>query len=551
MITSRALLQLRGEHEFSVPAMETPAPSPTAPPAQLSKAESIQLFVARARAANASFELTPENAPAIAEIVVRLDGLPLAIELAAARSKLLPPQAMLKRLSSRLEVLTGGARDAPARQQTLRNALDWDYDLLNEAEQRLFRRLAVFAGGFTIESALDVTWTGADDLELLELLDSLVVKSLLHRSETRSDEVRFESLKTIREYQYDKLDEAGEQERTVECFTEHFLKIAESGNSLTIGPEQVEWLEKLEREHDNLRAVLRWAADSDDSETFYRLCAALGPLWELRSYLSEGQYWYGLALSRKADVPSDLRAKALHGAGVLARGQGDLKRAREYLEEAIRLRRELGDELMLGVSLKHLGNVYIDMGDRTKARDLYDESLYIRRALGDVQGIAELLNNLGVLARFDERYEDALGFYAEALQLFDQVYDEPGAARLYMNMAEANLELGNFTEASRHCKKCMEMFLEMGSRWDMADCLEILATIASRRGDPVDAARLFGSAEALRELLKTPLPPAERATYDKRVVETRTLLDGTTFAVEWAKGRAMTYDETVDYALQI
>ncbi|MEA2432798.1 MAG: hypothetical protein QOG54_255 [Actinomycetota bacterium] len=551
LITSRSLLQLRGEHEFSVPAMETPQATSAPRLNQLAGAESIQLFVERARAANAGFELTPDNASDIADIVACLDGLPLAIELAAARSKLLPPQAMLKRLSSRLEVLTGGARDAPARQQTLRNALDWDYELLNGSEQELFRRLAVFAGGFTIESALAVTSTGADELDLLELLDSLVVKSLLHRSESGSDEVRFESLKTIREYQLDKLEEAGEGDETVVRFTSHFLALAESGNSLTIGPAQILWLEKLEREHDNLRAALRWAAESDDSETFYRLCAALGSLWELRSYLTEGQYWYGLALERKDDVPNALRAKALHGAGVLARGQGEFERAREYLDEAVHLRRVLGDEFMLGVTLKSLGNVFLDMNERDRARELYDESLYIRRMLGDTQGIAEVLNNLGLIARYDGRFEEALRSYGESLELFKRAVDEPGIARVYMNISEANLELGNLPEATRYCKLSIEMCREMGSRWDMADLLEILATIASRRGDAADAARLFGSAEALREILNTPLPPSERDVYGGRVVDTRSHLDGTTFAVEWAKGREMSYDEAVDYALKI
>ncbi|MEA2462019.1 MAG: hypothetical protein QOH90_2196 [Actinomycetota bacterium] len=341
LVTSRAALRLRDEQEYPIPPLGLPVLGAGIDPAELEKYEATQLFVERARASNPMFDPSPEEAAAIAEICARLDGLPLAIELAAARTRLLPPLAMLPRLSNTLKLLTGGPRDLPARQQTLRAALDWDYDLLTEEEQEVFRDLSVFTGGHSLEQAEAVV--GASDFDMLDTLDSLVSKSLLLQLEGEESEPRFSMLKTIREYALEKLQDGGGLDDTRRRHAALFLALAERAAPRLREEDQVRWLATLDREHDNMRAALRWADGAGDTETELRLAGALARFWEFRAHLSEGQQWLEEALSRAPGASADLRAMCLEGAGILARGQGEYKRATLLIEEAIKLRRELGD----------------------------------------------------------------------------------------------------------------------------------------------------------------------------------------------------------------
>jgi predicted ATPase len=548
MVTSRSVLRLRGEYEYPTPTMQIPEPR-SCRLEEVLQWESVRLFDERARAANPRFELTAENCDAVLEICRRLDGLPLALELAAARTKLLTPEAMLKRMDNRLQLLTGGSRDAPLRQRTLRDGLDWDYELLSAEEQMLFRGLAVFSGGFTLDSA-EAVLNGSDQvwLDVFNGIDSLAGKSLIRRESLDSDDLRFGTLKIIREYALEKLTESEELEEFQRRHAEYFTGFAERCASEIDGPVQSEWLVRLESEHGNLRSALRWA-HRHEPVLFTRLCAALGAFWEYRSYLTEGRYWLEVAIETRDGVPDELRAGVLNYAGIMARAQGDYDRGRARSEEAVSLWRSLGNQERLANALKNLGNIYLDTGDLERAAELYQESADLYRAAADRHGAAATLNNLGVLARMRGDWATAMTFYEEALTLFTEASDLQGRGRVLMNLGEARYEAGDLHAAARFCKDSLELFRDTGSKWAIADVLEILAAVASAMGDAEEAAKLFGAAEALRESLKTPLPPAEKETYEMRVLETRRKLDGSAFAVAWSWGRAMTLEEALDHAL--
>ena len=551
LVTSRAVLHLRGEYEFAAPTMDVPEPGVACNPDTWLLYESVRLFDERARASNPRFELTAKNCEAVFEICRRLDGLPLALELAAARTKLLTPEAMLKRMDNQLQLLTGGARDVPERQRTLRAALDWDYDLLSAEEQALFRGLAVFAGGFTFDSA-EAVINGGDQvwLDVFEGIDSLAGKSLIRRESDSTDaDLRFGTLKVIREYATERLKESGDTADLQRRLAAYLQALAEEAEAAIREPDAAVFLDRLEREHDNIRACLQWAS-TGDPEAALALAGALGAFWAYRSYLTEGRYWLDLTLTQAPNAAPELQARAAIGAGILARGQGDYARAEELLMRCVELRRPLGDDPELSRALKNLGNVYIDTDRLDLAVRYYEESMEVARRLGDVRGVADTFNNLGVVARLQGDWLAATSRYEESLAIFRDLHDDIGVARVLMNLGEARLEAGDFVAAARHCKESLAIFHAKGSHWDIADVLEVLAAVETGRNAPREAARLFGAAEALRELLKTPLPPSEREPYEQRVVDARMKLDGTAFAMAWSLGRSMNLEEAVDHALK-
>jgi tetratricopeptide (TPR) repeat protein len=510
----------------------------------------VKLFVDRAESANSSFELTAENLPTVAEICDALDGLPLAIELAAARMKLLTPEAMLPRLFHRLSLLTGGPRDVPERQKTLRATLDWDYDLLGDEEQRAFRRLAVFAGGFRLSEAEAVCLFDEDPAtDVLELVESLVSKSLIRQTFAGTGEPRFGLLRTLREYAFDRLEGAGEDARVRDLHAGVFRTIALNAAPRLRSKDQAEWLDLLEVEHDNMRAALRWLARSGQSTHELELAGALARFWETRGHLSEGQRWLEGALSRGSGARPALRADALDGAGILARSQGELKRATLLLEECVALRRELDDTLALAISLRNLGNVHFDRGDYVTPGKLYEESLELMKAEGDDAGVADAYNNLGVLATFSDDWDIAGELYLSALEIFRERSDTQGIARALMNLGEVRLVQGNYEEAGRLTRESLGLFQEVGSQWDTCYLFENLAAVLRMQKRPVDAAKLLGAAEALRELLGAPLPPAEVGLYKQRVTALKDDLDPAEFDRAWAEGRTLDLPSAIRYAL--
>ena len=383
LVTSRAALHLSGEHEFPVPPLELPDPKHLPDLETLSQYEAVTLFIQRARAARPDFQVTNASAPAVAELCARLDGLPLAIELAAARVKLLSPQALLARLGRRLNLLTGGARDLPARQQTLRSAIDWSYELLEPDEQAMFARLAVFVGGCTLEAVEAVCHPGVDrPLEVLDGLALLVDRSLLRQVEGTEGEPRFGMLETIREYAAERFEESGDAETWRQRHAGYYLALAEQAAPELLGPQQGTWLERLEREHDNLRAALGWALEHGGATLGLRLAVALGHFWAVRGHLSEGQAWLERALSRWSEAPAPARAGALSAAGHLAYIKGEYERAATLHEESLSVQRALGDQRGVALSLHNLGRVAHYSGDFERAAALYDESLAIRASIG-------------------------------------------------------------------------------------------------------------------------------------------------------------------------
>ncbi len=514
LITSRAPLHIQGEHELAVPPLATPDAAPLPPAADLARYASVTLFVSRARAAQPSFALTEANAAAIVAICRRLDGLPLAIELAAARVKLLPPPALLARLdgdpnATPLRLLTGGARDAPARQQTLRNTIAWSYDLLPAEERRVFQALAVFAGGATLEAAEAVCAAAADDTlglpNALDVLSSLVDKSLVWVVESAGDVAvavdggsRMIMLRTIREYGLERLEESGEWEAIGARHAAYYLALAEQAAPGLTGPEQTAWLARLGREEDNLRAALDWASWSEgrDGETVLngngpeiglRLGSALWRFWHTRGQVSEGRAWLEklLALSRQVgdDAPSLApRARALDAASALATEQGDHQRAATLLEESLRLYRRLGDRRGAATATNILGSVALRQGDYRRATALYEECLAARRDLDDPRGTAVALNNLGIVARYEGDHQRAASLYEESLAIKRTMGDPHSVALSLNNLGEVALDRGDDERAAVLFAESLALFEEQEGRWGIALLLTNLGNLARRQG---------------------------------------------------------------------
>jgi predicted ATPase/class 3 adenylate cyclase len=386
LATSRAPLGLYGEHEFPVPPLSMPDLKSPPPLERLTQYEAVGLFVERARAVKPDFKVTNDSAPAVAEICVRLDGLPLAIELAAARIKMLPPKAMLQRLGSRLKLLTGGARDLPERQRTLRATIEWSFALLDEGEQLLFARLAVFSGGRTLE-AIEVICDAEGDLpvETFDGISSLLDKSLLRQEEGSSGEPRFVMLETVHEFAREKLEESREAEEIKRVHAQYFLTLAEEAYPELKGANQLEWLDRLEAEHDNMRAALTLALERKEAEGAISLGGALWLFWFVRGYHSEGRRWLQEALAIDERGSPDSRAMALAGVGWLAVQQGDLDRAQEVCEEGLEVLEHEGREARdakLGL-LVCLGWVALDRDDYERATQLFEESLALSQQTRD------------------------------------------------------------------------------------------------------------------------------------------------------------------------
>jgi predicted ATPase/class 3 adenylate cyclase len=587
LVTSREVLRLSGETDYPVPPLSLPDPKRLPPLERLAQYEAVAMFMERALAVKPTFAVTNENAHAVGEICYRLDGLPLAIELAAARVRVLPPQRMLAELSHRLSFLMGGARDLPTRQRTLRGAIDWSHDLLADNEQKLFRRLAVFVGGCTLE-AIESACNLENDLNVLELVESLVGKSLMKQTEVRG-EPRFAMLETIREYAGERLIAAGDEQRVRERHRDYFLALAEEMAPKLTGAEQAEWLQRLEEEHDNLRSALEWSLVTAQSAGGLRLCGALARFWSTRGHFSEGRAWCARTLGKAGGDEQTLeRAKALNVAGGLAyvqgdypaararheeslavyrelgdrRGiaaslgnlgnvtseQGDFTSARALHEESLAIRRELGDQSGIAVSLNNLGNVALDQGDSPAARALYEESLAIRRQLGDRWGVASSLNNLGNVAHDQGGYRAARALYQQSLAIARELGDRWRIARSLSDLAIVAHDQGDYQLAGALHQEGLVIRRELGDRLGIAISLEGLAAVVAALGRSLRAARIWGAADRLRAEVGSPLWPRDRPGYNRRVVAARAGDDGA-FDDAWQEGRVLTLEQAIELAL--
>lgn len=506
LVTSRERLRLDNETEFAVPPLAVPDRAHLPPLAAVAAAPAVALFVERARAVQPDFVLTGENAPAVVEICARLDGLPLAIELAAVHSRALAPDTLLARLARRrttssLQLLSGGVPHLPARQRTLRSAVDWSHDLLGPGEKRLFARLAIFAGGCTLPAAEEIC--GGDDLRLdvpVEIA-ALVARSLLRAERDSAGVLRFWMLSTIYEYARERLALSGEEGPLQHRHGTYYLDLAETAERELAGPQQHLWLERLESEHDNLRAVLEWSAqvaDGSGQALGLRLAAALGRFWQVRGHLSEGRDWLERLLAVSSQTPADLRARALAAFGTLATLQGDPAAARAALEEGLALWRALGARQGMADTLNRLGVLVAGQGDYPQAAGLYQECLALWREVGHQGSVAIALNNLGIVARHQGDLPRAAAFYREALALYRTLGDKQRLAVVLLNLGVVCLTQGDYAEARVLYSESLAVRRELGDRRGIALALGNLGEVAQNEGDFSLAADFYEQSLRLR-----------------------------------------------------
>ncbi|HZO91340.1 MAG TPA: tetratricopeptide repeat protein [Chthonomonadaceae bacterium] len=598
LATSRETLNVASETTYRVPSLLQPDPD-ALPLAEKDMAavlldyDAVRLFVERARSHRSDFALTRQNGPAVAQVCHRLDGIPLALELAAARIRVLTAAQIASRLDDRFRLLIGGSRTALPRQQTLRATLDWSYDLLSEQERLLLGRLSVFAGGWTLEAAERVcAGEGIQEWEVLDLLTSLVDKSLAVFEEQEDQaEGRYRLLETIRQYGLKRLAEREEEAQLRVRHRDFFLALAEEAKEKLKGPEQAEWLERLEIEHDNLRAALDYCQEQEEgTEAGLSLAGALQRFWEARGYLSEGRERLVQALERAADSePSKARAYALNGAGVLALRQGDYVAARSFHEQSLALRRELGNKQGIAASLGNLGivahiqgdyiaaraffeeslaiarelgntqgiansliwlgNIAHQQGDYAVARTLYEESLAIARELGDKQSIAFSLVNLGIVARVQGNYTAARTLYEESLGIQRELGDKGGIATSLVNLGPLLCKQGDYLAARRFLAECLTICHQLGEKRTTAYTLQAFAELAHAQHQPERAVRLSGAAQALREAIGAPLPPSERAEHDRIQADLRAALGEDGYQADLEAGRSLLLEQAIAYAL--
>ncbi|MHB8647858.1 MAG: ATP-binding protein, partial [Thermomicrobiales bacterium] len=495
LITSRAAIHIRGEHEWPVQPLSLPAADGPTDLTTIAQSAAVQLFVQRATAVKPDFHLTATNSAAVAAICIRLDGLPLAIELAAARIKVLLPATLLARLERRLPLLTDSACDLPARQHTMHAAIDWSHELLDADEQRLFRRLAVFAGGCSLEAAEamgDVLSDGTVDV--LTGLALLVDKSLI-RSETWTETERFTMLETIREYGLERLTASGEADVVQRHHAMYFLALAEAMEPELTGVGQATALARLEMEHDNLRLAFQWAYERGETEMGLQLAGTQWRFWMQHGHASEGRAWLErfLALAANADRTrmGSVWAKAVYAAGVLATEQGDYARATTLIGENLPLVRELGEKRYAAALVNALGAIAEYQAEYERATAYFAESLALQRELGNRHGAAVALNNLGNLARTQGAYPQAIAYYEESLAMKRALGDKRGVGITLFNMAAAARDQGHYAHAAALLEESIALHREVQDKPGLAYALNNLGDVARDQNDPTRAAALY------------------------------------------------------------
>ena len=581
LATSRAPLRLAGEHVYPVPPLALPDPAAAPSPTALAGIEAIALFAQRARAADPAFALTDGNAAAVAEVCRRLDGLPLAIELAAARSPVLPPAALLARLDRRLPLLTVGGRDRPARLRTLRDAIAWSYDLLSADERALFRRLAVFAGGATLAAAGAVAGEDAAATATVDRVAALVDQSLLVREDGLDGEPRFSMLETVREYALERLDDSGEAAATRRRHAGFILDLAEAAAMALRTPEQAAALAQLDAEHHNARAALAWALDAGEADLALRLAGALSWFWYLRGHWGEGRRWLEAALS--LPDPGPMAARALTGAGLLACHLGDYAAARARLDEAVALEdghgaaealhlRELaalyhghpasadalvesaarlraaGDAWGEAAALCTAGMAAILAGDPAAA-DVTAESLGLARDVGEAWALARALQYAGDVARAGGDPDRAGALYGESLGLYRGLGQREGTARVLHNLGYVALRRGCPGEAAARFGEAVRLRGDHPIGRDLAHFLMGLADAARALGRPVQAARWLAAGAGFFAAAGEPVWPIERLEHDRCRADLERRLGPQAFAVAWEAGRALPLERAVTEAV--
>jgi predicted ATPase/DNA-binding SARP family transcriptional activator/DNA-binding CsgD family transcriptional regulator len=547
LATSRESLNVAGEVVWSVPPLSVPDAEHPPNLEGLRVYESARLFVERAIRRTSAFVLTEDTASAVAEICQQLDGMPLAIELAAAQVGTLAVVQISQRLGDSLRLLTGGDRTALPRQQTLRGTLDWSYDLLSEPEKRLFCQLSAFAGGWTLEAA-EAVGECVEGETILELLGTLVGKSLVVVEVAEDGSVRYTLLEPVRQYARAKLEESGEAEAIRRRHATFFLALAEEAEPELKGADQETWLERLEAEHDNLRAALSWTMEQGEAELGLRLSTALVEFWHLHVHHSEAQQWLEGALAEEGASPS-VRMKALERAGFLAWEQGDYERAVALGEEALTLARRLGDEAVAASALLNLGGVAMSQMEVGRASALLEEAVALRRASGDDWGLAHALFTLGMVAIVRRDHARAMTLHEESLALARKMRDEVGIVRALGQGALTALVRGDLRRVDELNKATLELSRRLGIGHYAVSCLNTFGASAALQGHSVRAVRLWAAEESLREAIGIPHMPAELSFFGPYVDVVRTQLGEAEWERAWREGQRMSMEEAIEYAL--
>jgi predicted ATPase/DNA-binding CsgD family transcriptional regulator len=589
LATSRSALRIRGEREVQLSPLRLPDPALWNDPDALKSNPAVRLFLDRAQAVQPDFVLDRESAPAVAEMCVRLDGLPLAIELAAARVRLLPPASLLPRLADNLGLLAGGPRDLPARQQTLRAAIAWSYDMLHAAEQVLFRRLGIFRRGAPLDAieAIAAVEPAIDDP--FDVLTNLVDQSLLRQEEYATGTPRFVMLETIRTYAAEQLAGTPEERSIYDAHAHWVSALAHDADAHLGGSEQGAWLTRLDAEAENIRTALHWLIGSGQHEAAQALGGDLLRWWDARGRFSEAREWLGRALAggpapgptgaralsaaavfarRQADYPEAERlyteslaisralrdeigiASAINNLGVLASDQGHPDLARERYEEALAIFRKLDNDWRVAATLINLGPVARRLGQLDLAAQRYQEALTIYRRLGDRQRAAIVLNNLGVLAITGKNAERAATLFQEALKGFQALNDRPGIALALRNLGEAQYELGDPASAAVSYREALQRYLEQGNRSGTLECIEGLALCALAGPEPEQGARLAGSAAILRLAFSIEADPADRDRLDRALAHARSEHGRSRLTNAYEAGKTLDLDAAIAAALE-
>lgn len=577
LVTSRACLRIYGEQEF-----------PLAPLAQIS---AVELFVQRAAAVRPTFKITTDNEAAVRGICLRLDGLPLAIELAAARTKVLPSSAILDRLQSRLQLLTGGALDLPERQQTLRKTIDWSYELLSETEQKLFCRFSVFVGGATLEATEAVCNTSSDlGIDPFDGLSSLVDKNLIQRLDRADSEPRFSMLETVREYSCERLAICGEERAVRRAHAAYCLVLAEEGNPELGATDRAAWLARCDIEIDNFRSALDFLFENHDLDWGLRLCIALFRFWDMREHLIEGRDRLETILLLAGPAYAKERAKVLLFVGALTTALGDFRAAKRFHEQGLSLYQELDDEWGIAVTLNALAVSARDRGDYSAAQDNFERSLGCWRKLSDRLAIARCLHNLANVVKVRGDYSGAQAALQEATATFEEVGDRSGAAWSISQQADIAREQGelpaarelynralavfrevgdrwgsarslvdlgyvcceqrDYATAHDVCGEALKMFAELGHKRGIARALEGCACLAAAQGQAARALRLAAAAVHLRQLISAPLPQAEQRKLDQALSAAREKLSEAEANRTWREGSEMPLEKAIQYSIE-
>lgn len=552
LATSREPLHIRGEQVLAVPPLQLPDPAQIYSMESLSRSSAVTLFVERAQALQPDFRLTEKNGEAVAAISVRLEGLPLAIELAAASVRIFTPQEIQSRLDSRLKLLSGGLRDLPARQQTLRGAIDWSYALLGEGEQKLFARLSVFTGGFALPAAEAVCNARGDlPFDILDGVESLLDKSLLKREEVL-EASRYTMLELIREYALEQLKASGQvrgEGSLRRLHAEYFLALAESAVQAWSGVERPEWLRVVEAESGNLRSAFSWAL-REDAEIAGRLSSALWGYWYNLGRWHEGLSWAKAVVDRGEAVSPETLAWVLNGGGTLAWVMEDYPLAREYNEKSLSIARRYANKKQIARSLRILGSVERDLGDYVTAGAHYAESLALSEEIDDTVNKAYLLNSMGESARSQGQYGRALELYAESLELMRSNSDFGGIRICLSNMARVRHIEGNYETAATLFREVLHRTTRFGDKLTIAESMGGLGGVARARGDTIRAARIFAAVNSILEATNQQFYPLDRKDYEGALEMARRMLDKESWEQAWAEGRAMTLEQAIAYALE-